>query len=99
MASNSESHSAGMGSMRLLSGMSFAPISPCCDMKLYHDRLSTPFIRCQLPALIEEAGIDHGARRSGSRGRVEVEDGIVGQFRSLAGVVEVVVLAEGKPAI
>jgi len=67
-------------------------------LRFRQDRLS-PSVCRELPALVEEAGFDHGARRAGGRGRVEVEHGVVGQLGHLTGVVEVVVLAVGEPAV
>lgn len=53
----------------------------------------------QLPLFVEEASGGDGAGSAGGDGFGDVDDGVVGEFGDLAGVVEVVVFAEGEAAV
>src|SRR3954447_25368746 len=53
----------------------------------------------QLPALVEEVRIDYLTRIAALGRRGGVDDGPVGQFRYLPGVVQVVVLPVGEAAV
>ena len=53
----------------------------------------------ELPVFVEEAGGGYFAGVTGVGGSGDVDNGVVGEFGDLAGVVEVVVFAEGEAAI
>jgi hypothetical protein len=64
-----------------------------CSLRLFYS-----FERsCQF--FIEEAGGDDFAGVAGVGPDGDVDDGVVGKFGDLAGIVEVVVFAEGKAAV
>ena len=53
----------------------------------------------ELPVFVEEAGGGYFAGVTGVGGSGDVDNGVVGEFGDLAGVVEVVVFAKGEAAV
>src|SRR5262245_36458560 len=56
------------------------------------------FLR-QLPAFVEETGLNDSARRTRIDWHIDIHDGEVWQLGNLAGVVQIIVFAKGEAAV